>query len=767
MSNYPHSTTISSSLSTSPYAVHSNLESLIHRSKSHQQLGGHSDSERSQKRRHSLSSVKSHLQAGEVTANYSRHRLSAVHGHRPTVDTIQEVSHEDPLVFQDEDDNQNEHHERAGLLAQDQAKRGSRHRRRSYGATSALLGPYDHSKQTKSSKTFDGEGSQPKSTAHVRNKNDQLRSEQDDSSDDESIATQHGRPRGSHSLSRVSSHHSAQSHHYRKPGAAVRATCDSSDDEGDDLVRGILANADVVLNGGRAGDAVAIDFDPVEELDAVDLELPLTDDGTEARDWPKALRASIFPIILRTTLPIFFTQVAEWSLVLASVVSIGHLGTIDLAASSLASMTAAVSCYSTLQGLGTSLDTLLPAAWTSSDPSRVGLWTQRAFVVMSFSMIPMFLFWWNVTPVLIVLGQDVEVSFRAGLYLRWLSLGIPGYGGNVLVRKYLQSQNLMHVPTYTLFFVAPINLFMNWLFVWGPDSFRLGFAGGALATAISYNLVFLISGTWALLYGHEEAYHPISFKHAFSKLGTIASLGFAGTIMLSAEWWAWEVCALAASLLGPTHLAAQSVLLSTASSFFQVPASLGIASAVRVGNLLGAGRGWEAKWASRACLTLSVTLAIINSLICIFFRKNWAYLFNSDPEVVKLVASVMPFIGFFQITDGLTTVAGAILRSLGLYKTGALINLTSYYMIGLPFGFWLCFSPSVKLGLSGLWIGLSTALVYACLASTYLVWRADWTRAVQRVRERLGLDAHGLIGADGKWDEREPGEPNERERLLE
>jgi MATE family multidrug resistance protein len=40
------------------------------------------------------------------------------------------------------------------------------------------------------------------------------------------------------------------------------------------------------------------------------------------------------PIIFRMSLPCLFTQLAEWSLVLASVVSIGHLGTAQLAASS-------------------------------------------------------------------------------------------------------------------------------------------------------------------------------------------------------------------------------------------------------------------------------------------------------------------------------------------------------------------------------------------------------------------------------------------------
>jgi len=216
-------------------------------------------------------------------------------------------------------------------------------------------------------------------------------------------------------------------------------------------------------------------------------------------------------------------------------------------------------------------------------------------------------------------------------------------------------------------------------------------------------------------------------------------------------------------MLGPTTLAAQSVVLSTASTFYQVPASLGIASAVRCGNLLGAGRGWEAKWASRASIFLSIVLAVVNSSICMVFRKNWGYLFNSDPEVVAIVASIMPFIALFQTTDGVAATAQSILRSLGLHTTGALINLTSYYIIGLPFGLWLCFTPKVHLGLVGLWIGLSVALVYASAISTILVWRANWTRAVERVRERLGLAAHGELGEDGKWDEQTA---RERRRLL-
>ena len=40
-------------------------------------------------------------------------------------------------------------------------------------------------------------------------------------------------------------------------------------------------------------------------------------------------------------------------------------------------MTASVTGFSIMQGFVSSLDTLLPSAWTSSNPQLVGLWCQR------------------------------------------------------------------------------------------------------------------------------------------------------------------------------------------------------------------------------------------------------------------------------------------------------------------------------------------------------------------------------------------------------
>ena len=78
------------------------------------------------------------------------------------------------------------------------------------------------------------------------------------------------------------------------------------------------------------------------------------------------------------------THVLEFSLIMASVVSIGHLSTIALAAITLGSMTANVSGFSIIQGFTSALDTMLPSAWTSSQPQLVGLWAQRMSACMIF-----------------------------------------------------------------------------------------------------------------------------------------------------------------------------------------------------------------------------------------------------------------------------------------------------------------------------------------------------------------------------------------------
>ena len=110
-----------------------------------------------------------------------------------------------------------------------------------------------------------------------------------------------GRPTDSRSLSRASSPLSI-SKHTRRQSHAYRLADDSSGDEGGDVARRLVAGGGEAIFAGRAGLGIlsttepgvgGMDVDPVVELNAQDLELPVAKDGLEVRVWTEALRACI------------------------------------------------------------------------------------------------------------------------------------------------------------------------------------------------------------------------------------------------------------------------------------------------------------------------------------------------------------------------------------------------------------------------------------------------------------------------------------------
>ncbi|KAG0697233.1 MATE efflux family protein [Suillus ampliporus] len=442
-------------------------------------------------------------------------------------------------------------------------------------------------------------------------------------------------------------------------------------------------------------------------------------------------------ILTKYSLPVFVTHVFEYSLIVASVVSIGHLSTVALAAATLGSMTASVSGYSIVQGFASTLDTLLPAAWTSSQPQLVGLWSQRMLVVTLATLMPVLMIWFNAESILLLLRQDPEVAHLAGVYLKWASLGLPAYAFNCISRRYFQSQGLFAVPTRIILGVAPVNALLNYVLVWGPEPVRIGFIGAPIATAISFNLISISSVIYGIFHVKRTAWHPIS-RRSFTGLGLLVRLGLAGVGQTASEWWSWELIGLAASLLGPATLATQSVLLISASCTYQAPFALAVATSVRIGNLLGERRARRAGVSANTAVVLAVAIAVVWSILFMSFRKSWAYIFNDDPEVVTLVASILPLVAVFQVFDGTSAVTGGILRARGKQFTGALLNLSAYYVIGIPFGIWLAFKKDM--GLVGLWLGLTVSLVYCSAWGIYMCVTADWQKEVTKVLDRMAVE---------------------------
>ena len=77
--------------------------------------------------------------------------------------------------------------------------------------------------------------------------------------------------------------------------------------------------------------------------------------------------------------------------------------------------------------------------------------------------------------------------------------------------------------------------------------------------------------------------------------------------------------------------------------------AVSVAISTRVGNLLGATLDDAAKTASNVGMIVSSSLGLLNGMVLFIARKRWGYLFSDDPEVVDLVAQVMPYCAIFQV----------------------------------------------------------------------------------------------------------------------
>jgi predicted Co/Zn/Cd cation transporter (cation efflux family) len=67
-------------------------------------------------------------------------------------------------------------------------------------------------------------------------------------------------------------------------------------------------------------------------------------------------------------------------------------------------------------------------------------------------------------------------------------------------------------------------------------------------------------------------------------------------------------------------------------------------------------------------LDIILSFALLSKLIStlyLVFRSSWAYLFNNDPKVVALVASILPLVALFQVFDATSAVTGGVLRARG------------------------------------------------------------------------------------------------------
>ncbi|VAI94033.1 unnamed protein product [Triticum turgidum subsp. durum] len=135
-------------------------------------------------------------------------------------------------------------------------------------------------------------------------------------------------------------------------------------------------------------------------------------------------------------------------------------------------------------------------------------------------------------------------------------------------------------------------------------------------------------------------------------------------------------------------------------------------------------------------MVLGVVSSISVSLAIILVRYLWGYAYSNDKEVVEYISKIMPIIAVAFFFDDMQCVLSGIVRGCGFQKIGSYVNLSAYYLVGIPAA--LCFAFVCHLGGVGLWMGITAHLSCRRLFMS-LTLRTNWDKEASKARDRVSI----------------------------
>lgn len=435
-------------------------------------------------------------------------------------------------------------------------------------------------------------------------------------------------------------------------------------------------------------------------------------------------------VLVRHALPLIVTFILEHLFSIVCLIVVGKLGTKELAAVSLATMTSTIT-FGVFEGAATALDTLCSQAYGAGNFELMGIYVQRSVVFSWVLFVPFAVLWWFSSFILQFIIDDDEVVQLTSLFLRVLIVGAPGYIVFENGKRFLQAQGIFEAGTGILFISAPINICISWFLVWNK-SYGLGYVGAPIATALNFWFMSLMLVLYVRYIDGKKCWYGLAeLSQLLKDWGQFAHLAIPGVVMIESEYLAYEIMTLFASYFGTTALAAQSAVSSIASLSYMVPFAVGIAASTRIAHFIGGQNMDGAIIATRIAMIGALVVASANCLMFLIFKNQLALIFTNDEDVIGLIESLLnPLVATLQVFDGVACVDSGILRAQGLQKIGGVINLIAYYAFALPLA--LILSKNLGYGLFGLWFGIGSGMVVISLSETCVILFSDWDQILMQ-----------------------------------
>ena len=323
--------------------------------------------------------------------------------------------------------------------------------------------------------------------------------------------------------------------------------------------------------------------------------------------------------------------------------------------------------------------------------------------------------------ILFHLGQDIEVATLGAPYLQLMGWSIIPMMMFISLKQF--ADGLERTRTAMLLSIAalPINIFINWLLVYGNGGFpRLELTGAGYGTLITRILILLIFMVVLFVHPFFRRYIAVRKNQWNLRLHTIKELlhiGIPSSLQVTMESGAFAVSSIIIGTLGAVQLAANQIALSCASLAFMISWGLAQGASIRVSNAWGRNNWKDINSIGKTTLISGIIYGILGVLFFVSFRYALPLAFNNDATVMALASVLMLYAAVFQISDATQVIAVGLLRGIKDVKVPTLYIAIAYWVVGIPVGCLMAFT--FKMGVTGMWIGFVSGLTFSSVLLNY------------------------------------------------
>ena len=148
------------------------------------------------------------------------------------------------------------------------------------------------------------------------------------------------------------------------------------------------------------------------------------------------------------------------------------------------------------------------------------------------------------------------------------------------------------------------------------------------------------------------------------------------------------------------------------------------AAATLVGQNLGARKPDRAERSVWLCAWYNVAYLAIVSLVFILQAENIVSIFNQDPEVVRVGAIALRYIGFGYIFYAFGMVISQAFNGAGDTRTPTWINFFCFWLFEIPLAYFL--SMGLDMGPSGIFSAISISAFTTGIVCIIVFRRGKW-----------------------------------------